>query len=60
MLCMANHDLPVLCMQEKQKLQARMQAGKKASKLHEDALEEGQQREEELKKARPFSKYRAT
>ena len=49
---MANHDLPALCMQEKQKLQACMQAGKKASKLHEEALEEGEQREEELKKAR--------
>lgn len=47
-------------MQEMQKLQACMQAGKKASKLHEEALEEGEQREEELKQARLFPEYHAT
>lgn len=57
---MATHDLPGLCMQEKQKLQACMQAGTKASKLHEEALEEGEQREEELKKVRLLPEYHAT
>lgn len=57
---MANHDWLVLCMQEMQKLQACMQAGKKASKLHEEALEEGEQREEDLKQARLFPDYHPT
>lgn len=55
-----HHHMPVLRMQEMQKMLASTQAGKTASKLSEEACAEGEQREEQLKQARLCSERHGT
>lgn len=55
-----HHHMPVLHMQEMQKMLASTQAGKRASKLSEEACAEGEQREEQLKQARLCSERHGT
>lgn len=43
--------MPPSYMQEMQRMQACMQAGQRASKMSEEAFEEAERREEELKQA---------